>query len=536
MRRRASERPLRPWSFAALCVGLCVGLCVACSAEQTPPQAPLTPLEATLEVPRAVWSGQSLTMQVSLSAPADVQWDLVTDKSSPSRPPKPKKGLTSGLSLALTSSRRERFTPKRRLHRPRRRPLRPVEVLKPGIFQPTRSGTVATRGGLAVALCRDADLLTVVRRQGESWAIDRRITTCDSPRTLALAPGPTPTHVAVCCEGDDQLQVLDLNSGQEVASYSFPWGAHPYGVLWRKDGLFVTLRARGQVAQLELNDAELSLTRQVTATDDARGVASLPDGDLLITRWRSPADRGVVVRLRPDTGDVTEIALPWADLAPSDGESGGVPSYLDQALIVPQGDVAWLPGLHANNRDGLWRNGAPLTHETSTRAMLARLLINSNGSIEEASDQRLLFEDRGLLQAGAISPLGDWLFLVDHGARTVERIDLARGGVLSGVILGVGYGPQGLAVSDDGEWLLVDAQLSRELVIYRLSDRGPLPQTPTVRLGLVEQEPLSPEALRGKQLFNDSFDTRLADDSYIACAHCHLDGESDGRVGLQRSR
>jgi len=43
-------------------------------------------------------------------------------------------------------------------------------------------------------------------------------------------------------------------------------------------------------------------------------------------------------------------------------------------------------------------------------------------------------------------------------------------------------------------------------------------------------EPLDATVLLGKQLFNDSSDPRLSRDGYIACAHCHLDGDTDNRV------
>jgi cytochrome c peroxidase len=56
-----------------------------------------------------------------------------------------------------------------------------------------------------------------------------------------------------------------------------------------------------------------------------------------------------------------------------------------------------------------------------------------------------------------------------------------------------------------------------------------LPQ-PVASLEIPSSEPLAADVLLGKQLFNDSFDPRLARDGYIACAHCHLDGEADGRT------
>jgi large repetitive protein len=55
---------------------------------------------------------------------------------------------------------------------------------------------------------------------------------------------------------------------------------------------------------------------------------------------------------------------------------------------------------------------------------------------------------------------------------------------------------------------------------------APLLATPTT----VGTEKLSATVLRGKQLFYDARDTRLARDAYMSCASCHNDGGHDGRT------
>jgi mono/diheme cytochrome c family protein len=132
------------------------------------------------------------------------------------------------------------------------------------------------------------------------------------------------------------------------------------------------------------------------------------------------------------------------------------------------------------------------------------------------------------MSAGVFSSRGDFLFLADRGSRSVERVDTFTGGQ-SGALIDVGFAPQGLALTPDDRFLLVDAYMSRELVVYDVTSFDELPQ-PAFRLPTVSSEPLSAELLLGKQLFNDSFDPRLAKDGYIACAHCHLDGEADRRT------
>ena len=46
----------------------------------------------------------------------------------------------------------------------------------------------------------------------------------------------------------------------------------------------------------------------------------------------------------------------------------------------------------------------------------------------------------------------------------------------------------------------------------------------------VATDKLSPVVLKGKQLFYDARDTRLARDAYMSCASCHNDGGHDGRT------
>ena len=49
-------------------------------------------------------------------------------------------------------------------------------------------------------------------------------------------------------------------------------------------------------------------------------------------------------------------------------------------------------------------------------------------------------------------------------------------------------------------------------------------------LNAVATEKLAANVLKGKQLFYDARDPRLARDRYMSCASCHNDGGSDGRV------
>lgn len=405
-----------------------------------------------------------------------------------------------------------------------------VEILAAPPHTPQHSSPMALAAPYAVVVSKDSDQLVMYERStSQEWLFKQRVNVCKTPRTLS-ANG---NFVAVTCQGDDRVRVLKINNGAVQSQVQLPRGSRPYGVVWphaipgQQSDLYVTLQATGQVVRLIDNGGgKVVLADAVTAVTDARGIAALPDGRLAVSRWRSPEKNGEVAVLDWAKKTSTIVPIAFADLAPADSESGGVPSYLDMVLVQPDGKRVLLPGTHANNRDGTFRNNTALQHDSSVRAMIARVALPS---LKDSVANRWILENRGLAGAGAFTPDGAWLFVAMRGSRSLERFDLIKG-VQSGTMLDVGYAPEAVGVTKDGRWLLVLSALSRRFQTYRLPAFGPLPKAPTKSYALVDDEPLSAEVLRGKQLFNDSFDPRLAADGYIACAHCHLDGEADGRT------
>ncbi|MEM6296381.1 MAG: hypothetical protein AAGA54_34245, partial [Myxococcota bacterium] len=175
---------------------------------------------------------------------------------------------------------------------------------------------------------------------------------------------------------------------------------------------------------------------------------------------------------------------------------------------------------------GTFINGDAFTFETTLRGVVSYLDVGE-GMVENFSLRRH-FDNRGFLSSGVFSSRGDYLFLTARGARAVERVDTFNG-AQAGAILDVGFAPEGLALTADDRYLYVDAFMSREVVVYDVSSFAVLPEV-LAAIPITDGEPLPEEVARGKVLFNDAFDVRLSKDSYMACGHCHLDGESDHRT------
>jgi hypothetical protein len=169
--------------------------------------------------------------------------------------------------------------------------------------------------------------------------------------------------------------------------------------------------------------------------------------------------------------------------------------------------------------------GWPLRFETTARAVVSRLDLEAG---HENSAARIQFDELGFAAAAAYSARGDFAYVVMPGNRSVARVDLLTG-VDAGSFIDAGAAPDGALVTSDDRFLLVNAVLSREIVVYDLAGIPANPR-PRARVPLLEHEPLDPLVLQGKKLFNDASDPRISKSGYIACAHCHLDGDSDRRV------
>jgi hypothetical protein len=389
---------------------------------------------------------------------------------------------------------------------------------------PRQSGTLARTGDGRFAVVEpDADLVTVATLNaiGE-LALERRIPTPDEPRTISTHRRDGREWLVVTCR---DAVLLVSPGGADRTVVSMPPNTRPHAALALGDSLWVTLQGTGELAEVSLESA--TLLRRVPVIADARALAVLPDDRLAVSRWRSPDSGAEIALFDPATDAVEVVTLRVDPQAGSDTESGGVPSYLDSILVSPIGDRILIPSLQANYAEGAFLTGTELRSDTTVRAVISTLVLTDDGWVERFESRRQL-DNRGLLSAGTLSSRGDILFVAARGARVVDRID-ELGESAAGTILGIGHAPDGLALDGSGRFLVVHASLDRRLEVYGVSDFSALPLVVST-LETVESEPLDPQVLEGKRLFNDSADPRLGRDGYMACAHCHLEGDSDHRV------
>ena len=360
-----------------------------------------------------------------------------------------------------------------------------------------------------------------------------------APRSLAIAPSG---FVWVTNKRSASISVIDPSSLSVSATLALPRGSQPFGVAMSSNGIaLVVLEAGGQL--LRFDAASNTQTGSLAIGRDARQVSITADGSTaLVTRYVTPPIPGESTQtplMAQGGAEVLAIAidslspirttrLAASDRTDAENQGRGIPNYLGAAAISPDGRTAFVPSKQDNIARGVVRDGQPLNFQNTVRAISSRLDMDSG---TEDLPGRIDHDNASLASAALFDSNGVYLFVALETSREVAVIDAY--GKRELFRFEVGMAPQGLALSPDGLTLAVNNFMSRTVSLFDLKPliqqglfNAPLAST----LGTVASEKLAPNVLRGKQLFYDARDTRLARDNYLSCATCHNDGGHDGRV------
>jgi DNA-binding beta-propeller fold protein YncE len=391
---------------------------------------------------------------------------------------------------------------------------------------PTASSTIVFDRGRNRVCNVNADNDTLSCISAESFEVEFETPVGDHPRTLAVSRDGT---IWVANQDDASVSVLD-GDGTLLHTIQLPPGSKPFGIAMNvaRNVAYVTLQGTGQLAELSL--ANGAILRLVAAGPWATGVSVDPTGArIFVTRFISPIDHGEVVELSAEDLSIARTFDLVTDPGPdSEATSRGVPNYLRQVSVSPDGAFAWVPSKKDNTVRGVARDGQALTFETSVRTIMSYIDLNEN---QETLAKRFDFNNRTLGLSLAFSPIGDYAFVGLLGNNAVEVVDAYNGSIVSGTFE-LGKAPDGLVLDDAGH-LFVNSFLSRTVVV--LDAVGILTSTGFALGVLTEvtvstQEKLDPEVLFGKQVFYNADDARMGKTGYISCAVCHLDGFEDGRT------
>jgi len=402
-----------------------------------------------------------------------------------------------------------------------------VPVVPPPPAQPTRSSTiaVATSARRVWSINPDNDTVTVLN--------------ADTSAVVAeVAVGKRPTSVAidgagqawVTCRGDDTIWVLDATTGSVRRTLPAPRGSAPVAVVFEPAGAngYVSFEGTGQVRRVATGSTTLGASLQVGPAPRALAI-NAAGTRLYVSQFISTGGSGTVHSIDLATfAQATAIVLP-ADTTSIDGSlaARGVPNYVASIAVHPSGDRAWVAAKKDNLVRGLFRDGLPLTFETTVRALVARLDLTTG---QERTAERIDVDNHSQPSAVLLSPSGQHAFVTMQGN---NRLLVLNPLGVEVVRADTGLAPQGVALDPSTNRLYTQDLLSRTVSVFdatQLLTLGVASLPRIAQVSTVATERLAAAVLQGKRLFYNAEDPRMGRDGYLSCASCHLDGDTDGQV------
>ena len=363
----------------------------------------------------------------------------------------------------------------------------------------------------------------------------------DSPWALAKAPGAD--RIYVVNKGDATISIVGTGSLAIEGTVTLPFGAQPHGLVFNASGTeyFVVLEALARVEKRRTSDNAVLASTQLTGRPRHIGITH-DDTRLLVSNFITPPAPGESTRTVNVNAAAAEVfAIVPASMASlgaigltfdarqlSESQGPGLPNYLNAPVFSFDDRHAYIPSKKDNIASGVLRGATGMTFDGTVRANSSRIDLVTG---TEDPLLRADFDNSSVATGAAISGDDRFLLTALETSRELSVYDIVNNAELTR--LPTGRAPQGVAVSTDGSWVYVHNFMDRSISRFDLTQVLETALPGGLVLGthsVVQSEALSAQVLRGKQLFYDADDDRLALDNYMSCASCHNDGGTDGRV------
>ena len=495
-----------------------------------------------LPIPTPVLAGTQVTFQASVSGGSGVQYKWDFDDGSPETPYSSSSSIShsfakAGIYYVTVTAMVAGGVPQ-------------TATVVQTIHLPLTANRPAASGNLAVEdRATGSDRLWVVNQDNDSVSVFNTATNAklaeigvgSTPRSIAIAPGG---EIWVTNKQSATISIIDPASLAVTRTIDLPFASQPFGIAAAPTGglMYVALEASGRL--LKIDAGNYTTLGSLNVGPNPRHLSVTGDGNLVyVSRFITPPLPGestgvmqtsntigaeIVVVNDPAMTLQDTITLRHSDKPDFENQGRGIPNYLGAVAISPDGQSAWVPSKQDNVKRGVLRDGLGLNFQNTVRAISSRIDLTGN---TEDYPARIDHDNSGVASAVVHDRLGIYMFVALETSREVAVVDAHGGWEIFRI--NVGRAPQGLALSGDGRTLYVSNFMDRSVSVFDISTllAEGIANVPLVAtLSTVGIEKLSAEVLKGKQLFYDGQDTRLARDAYISCASCHNDGGYDGRV------
>ncbi|MFK7890107.1 MAG: galactose oxidase-like domain-containing protein [Granulosicoccus sp.] len=360
-----------------------------------------------------------------------------------------------------------------------------------------------------------------------------------NPSALALAPDG---RVWVVNKADATVSILNTSSRSVERTLTLDKNSLPHGIVFNQHSAYIALEGTATVVQLDAvtgNERRRSVVGNfprhlsLNATGDTLYVSSFITPALPGENGASPSVSGQGGQVHVFTTSTTTlrmdrvILMGHSNRATSESSGPGLPNYLGPVLISPDGTTAMVPSKQDNILRGMHRNGLPLVFDQTVRAITSVVNLDTQ---EEILSSRVDHDNASVASHGAYGPYGLTFFTSLEGNRQVALIDTETN--IEYARFDTGFAPQSVLMSSSGNQLFVHHFMDRSVGVYDVSDvvnRGETVVSQIAVVNVTDGELLSSTAFRGKQLFYDARDDRLAALDYMSCASCHNEAGHDGR-------
>ncbi|GER17824.1 PKD domain-containing protein [Variovorax boronicumulans] len=391
---------------------------------------------------------------------------------------------------------------------------------------PTHTTNIAGDANAVYSVNPDSG--TVAAIDAQTFAKRWEVRVGDEPKTLAVGPDG---RIWVTVQGEDKLVALNAADGTLSTTVPLAYGSGPYGVVFTPNGTKGLLTLESKSALVSFDPTTGAATGTLALEGSLRGIAvDAGSQSAYVTRFKSKMTGGQLHKVNLQSfSAATPIALA-VDTTTVDTEaaSRGVPNYLSQVVISPDGARALLPSKKDNIVRGTFRDGLPLEHDKTVRSILSQ--VNLQTAAEVFSEQ-LDFNDRAPARAALYSPAGDYIFVAQMEGNRIAIVDAYNRSVRGEI--NASSAPHGLYLDAVRKRLYVNNFLARSVSVHDvaqvLSSESAAPAF-LQNITTVAQEPMAAAALRGKQVFYNASDRRMSMNNYMSCASCHADGSDDGMV------
>jgi YVTN family beta-propeller protein len=327
----------------------------------------------------------------------------------------------------------------------------------------------------------------------------------DKPEGVAwIGNGPL---AVVTVYNEDIVAFVDTNRGRVVEKLRV--SDEPYGIVVTKDGsrAYVTHEYPGVVSEIDLGRRQV--LREMKAGERVRGLAFSPDEKrLYVTEFYT----GVLIALDRETGTIVDR---WT------GHSSD--NLCRNVVVHPRRPKAYLPHIRSkieviDGRGSIFPQLSicDLTPPNGQKRRTSFGMDTYNGVYVVTNPWE-----------AALSPDGKRLYTIYAGTNDMNISEVVDDDYKEikrvGSAVRIGQNPRAVRVSPDGKKVYIANTLDFDVTVHDAGSMERLARIP------VCPPPKSPEWVRGKILFSTA-NRPLTSRRWIACASCHPDGHSDGRV------